>query len=163
MKSLCPGCQVEQHCCISPSSLPATCHGIRDSIIAPWKAEGREGAQRARSWRTSQYPIAGTSEIAAEEVGGAGGSGVNRNASNQSGIPLEPGAMSAEGSTLRFAGLCCCTGFVCCVQAQVRVSPRVLKAFPSASACPHKSLTAAGVKVGVLKQTGEVAWPLTSE
>lgn len=34
-----------------------------------------------RSWRTSEYPVAGILGIASKEAGGAGGSGVKRNAS----------------------------------------------------------------------------------
>lgn len=71
------------------------------------KERGEKVLRGARSWRAPEYPVAGTLEIAAKEVGGAGGSGVKRNASKQSEIPLEPGVMSAEGSTLWFAGLPC--------------------------------------------------------
>lgn len=71
------------------------------------KERGEKVLRGARSWRAPEYLVAGTLEIAAKEVGGAGDSGVKRNASKQSEIPLEPGVMSAEGSTLWFAGLPC--------------------------------------------------------
>lgn len=72
---------------------------------------GRERGEKvlrgARSWRASEYPVAGTLEIAAEEAGGTGGSGVKKNACKQSEIPSEPGVISAQGSTPWFAGLPC--------------------------------------------------------
>lgn len=48
------------------------------------KERGEKVLSGTRSWRASEYPVAGTLEIAVQEAGGAEGNGVKRNNSKQS-------------------------------------------------------------------------------